>query len=59
MVNEDPDSDETMTLFVEDLLNKLNVKMQDGWVVFVGDGKPYQHLLYKLSNNMEQYLKNC
>ena len=36
MVNENPDSDETMVLVVEDLLDKFNVKYKvDGWYLWV------------------------
>ena len=33
LVNENPDSDETMSLTAEDLLDKFNVEGQDGWVL--------------------------
>lgn len=45
MVNENPDSDETMSVVVENLLDKFNIEMQGGWIVLVGDGKTHQHLL--------------
>ena len=44
LVNENPDSDETMTLISEDIIDKLGSTVQDGWIVIVGDGKTYQHL---------------
>lgn len=51
LINENPDSDETMCIIAEDLLEKFDTKEQDGWVVIVGDGKMYQHLL----NIKQQY----
>ena len=44
LVNENPDSDDTMSLIAEDIIDKLGSTVQDGWVVIVGDGKTYQHL---------------
>jgi len=40
LINEIPDSDETMSMVAEDLLEKFDTKEQNGWVVLVGDGKP-------------------
>ena len=44
LVNENPDCTETMSLVAEDLLVKFD-EVQDGWVVLVGDGKSYKHLM--------------
>ena len=42
LVDEHPDSDETMLEAAEDL---LTTETQQGWVVLVGDGKTYEHLM--------------
>ena len=44
LVNEYPDCAETMSLVAEDLLNKFG-DVQEGWVILVGDGKSYRHLM--------------
>ena len=44
LLNENPDCSETMSLVAEDLLGKFG-NVQDGWVVLVGDGKTYKHLI--------------
>ena len=46
LVNEDPDSDEAISMIAEDLLDKFNhyVNGQDGWMLLIGDRKTYQHL---------------
>lgn len=43
LIDEHPDTDETMTIVADDLLERFGT-VQNGWVVLVGDGKTYQHL---------------
>ena len=45
LVNENPDSDKTISLVAEDILDKFGNNVQDRWVVLVGDCKTYQHLM--------------
>ena len=45
LLDENPDSDETMLLVAEKLLNELQSDYQDGYIVLVGDGKTYEHLM--------------
>ena len=45
LVDENPDCDETMAQIAEDLLDRLSSGTQQGWVVLVGDGKTYEHLM--------------
>ena len=45
LVDENPDSDETMMLVAEKLLTELESDFQHGYVVLVGDGKTYEHLV--------------
>ena len=45
LVDENPDSDETMAQIGEDLLERFSTGAQQGWVVLVGDGKTYEHLM--------------
>ena len=45
LVDENPDCDETMAQIAEDLLDRFSTGTQQGWVVLVGDGKTYEHLM--------------
>ena len=45
LVDEHADSDEAMLQVVEDLLDKYLVNHHQKWLVLVGDGKTYQHLM--------------
>ena len=45
LADEHPDSDETMLEVAEVLLDKFTTETQQGWVVLVGDGKTYEHLM--------------
>ncbi len=45
LVDENPDDDETMARIADDLLEKFSTETPEAWVVLVGDGKTYQHLL--------------
>ena len=44
LVNENPDSDETIAQIADQLLEKFSATPQS-WVVLVGDGKTYEHLV--------------
>ena len=44
LLNENPDCPKTMSLVAEDLLSKFD-GVQDRWVLLVGDGKTYKHLM--------------
>ena len=50
LLDENPDCTETMSMVAEDLLAKF-YRDQDGWLVLVGDGKTYRHLI----NAKKQY----
>jgi len=41
LINENPDSDKTMSLVTEEVLEKFEGKVQEGWVMLVGDSKTY------------------
>ena len=45
LVDENPDSEETMAQIAEDLIDKFGNGSQQGWVMLVGDGKTYKHLM--------------
>ena len=45
LVDENPDTDETMAQIGEDLLERFSTGAQQDWVVLVGDGKTYEHLM--------------
>ena len=51
LVDENPDTDETMAQIGEDLLERFSTGAQQGWVVLVGDRKTYEHLM----NVKQQY----
>ena len=44
LLDENPDCVETMPMVAEDLIARFD-GVQDGWVVLVGDGKTYKHLM--------------
>lgn len=44
MINENPDSQETMLHVSDYILAELNSSYQGGWVLLVGDGKTFEHL---------------
>ena len=45
VVDKNPDSHETMTVIAEDLLEKFDNEVQNGWVILLGDVETYQHLM--------------
>ena len=45
LVDENPDSTETMKYVSELLLSTANSEPQGGYVIIIGDGKTYQHLM--------------
>jgi len=44
LLDENPNCVETMSMVAEDLIARFD-GVQDGWVVLVGDGKTYRHLM--------------
>ena len=44
-LNENPDSNDTMRHDAEILLDSVKSDSQDGYIVLVGDGKTYEHLM--------------
>ena len=45
LVDENPDSDETMALIADNLLQKFTIELSEASMVLLGDGKTYQHLM--------------
>lgn len=45
LIDENPDSAETMMMVAEELIEKFGTECNAGWVVLVGDGKTYMHLM--------------
>ena len=45
LVDENPDCEETMAQIAEDLLERFSVGAQQGWMVLVGNGKAYEHII--------------
>ena len=45
LIDENPDSTETMRQVAELLLGSLNSDYQEDYVILIGDGKTYQHLM--------------
>lgn len=46
LLDENPDSSDTMRHLAEMLLQNTSSVHQDRYVVLVGDGKPYEHLMH-------------
>jgi len=45
LVDENPESKQTMAQIAEDLTDTFGKGSQQGWVMLVGDGKTYKHLM--------------
>ena len=45
LVDENPDSDDTMMYITEKLLSELEYVDQHGYLIVIGDGKTYEHLM--------------
>ena len=45
LIDENPNSTETMRQVAELLLGSLNSDYQEDYVILIGDGKTYQHLM--------------
>ena len=55
ILDENPDSDETMRQLAELLLESVSSDSQDNYVILVGDGRTFEHLVHVQIKNLYGY----